>query len=107
MGFFSQLFGAGGGTSLPDNAVVVDVRSPSEFASGHIQGAINIPLDRFSGTIASAVPDKHQPVVLCCLSGGRSGSALSVMKQLGYTQVHNGGGVGSLAMKMSTQLVRK
>jgi phage shock protein E len=107
MGFFSQLFGAGGATPLPDNALVIDVRSAAEFASGHIQGAINIPLDRFSGSIAAAAPDKHQPVVLCCLSGGRSGSALSVMKQLGYTQVHNGGGVGSLAMKMGTQLVRR
>lgn len=106
MGFFSQFFGAGAATALPDNALIIDVRSPAEFASGHIQGAVNIPLDRFAATVLSAVPDKQQPVILCCLSGGRSGSALQMMKQHGYTQVHNGGGVSSLAMKTNCQLVR-
>lgn len=106
MGFFSQFFGGGASTTMPENALIIDVRSPAEFANGHIQGAVNIPLDRLSSAISAAVPDKSQPVVLCCLSGGRSGSALQQMKQLGYTQVHNGGGVGSLSMKLNTQLVR-
>jgi phage shock protein E len=106
MGFFSQFFGLGAAAPLPDNALIIDVRTPSEFAAGHIQGSINIPLDRLSHAIGSKVPDKHQPLVFCCLSGGRSGSALSVMRQCGYTQVHNGGGVGTLAMRMNAQLVR-
>ena len=49
MNWFSRMRGAAepAGAPLPSNALVIDVRSPGEYASGHVQGAINLPLDRF------------------------------------------------------------
>ena len=73
-------------------AIIVDVRSPSEFAQGHVKGAINIPgpsIDK----IATVVPDKDTPLYLHCLSGARSGVAMRALKSMGYTNVTNMGGV--------------
>lgn len=107
MGFFSHFMGASGDKeegSLPDNARLIDVRTHSEFVSGHIDGAFNLPLDRFNHEIHHVVPDKDTPVILYCRSGARSGHALSVMRQMGYHQVHNGGGVGALALRLKKDI---
>ncbi|MCU0832730.1 MAG: rhodanese-like domain-containing protein [Rhizobiaceae bacterium] len=64
---------------------IVDVREPSEFASGHIKGAVNIPLSAFN-------PDrltKARPVVVYCLSGMRSARALGMLQQAGFADVKN------------------
>jgi phage shock protein E len=105
MGLFSNLWSTKA-APLPDGACIIDVRSAAEYASGHIPGALNLPLDQFTASILAVVPDKQQPVILCCLSGGRSGNALQQMKQLGYTQVHNGGGTNALALQLNVELVR-
>ena len=91
---------------LPDNALVIDVRSPGEYASGHVQGAINLPLDRFEQEIRRLAPDKSMPVMMYCLSGGRSGGACQLMQQLGYQQVVNGGSVSAVALKLSRPIER-
>ncbi|NDU85895.1 MAG: rhodanese-like domain-containing protein [Ferrovum sp.] len=91
---------------LPAGARLIDVRTHSEFISGHIEGAINLPLDRLNHDIHHVIPDKSTPVILYCRSGARSGHALSVMHQLGYTQVFNGGSVGGLALRLQKQLKR-
>lgn len=88
------------------DAVLLDVRSPGEFASGHIDGALNVPLDRLAHDIAQAVPDRATPLVLYCQSGGRSGMACQVLRQLGYTQLNNGGGVGALALQLGRPIRR-
>jgi phage shock protein E len=109
MGFFSNLMSAVGGGNvgeLPENGMLIDVRSQGEFISGHIDGAFNLPLDRFNHDIRRVVPHKDTPVILYCRSGARSGHALSVMRQLGYTQVFNGGGVGHLAMRLKKDIRR-
>ena len=71
-------------TSTHTTPLIIDVRSPGEFATGHVRGSVNIPLDRFAQAIAEAVPDKSAPVILCCASGGRSGMACDYMQQMGY-----------------------
>lgn len=70
-------------------AVVVDVRSEAEFASGHAPESINIPLDALSGRLQE-IPDSV-PVVLCCASGTRSAMAKLMLKKRGYKQVYNVG----------------
>jgi rhodanese-related sulfurtransferase len=70
-------------------AKVVDVRTPGEFADGHLENSVNIPLDQFQARMAEI--DPGQPVLLCCASGGRSGMAKQILDRAGYAQVHNAG----------------
>ncbi len=74
---------------LQEGALVVDVRNPDEFNSGHVPGAINIPLGTLSSEVPRRFPDKQQVLLLHCLSGGRSGIAKAQLKRLGYTNVFN------------------
>ena len=62
---------------------VVDVREPVEYASGHIEGAVNHPLSRF---VPSALP-QDKPVVLVCQAGGRSARALGLAHDAGRTDI--------------------
>lgn len=80
-------------------AVIVDVRSKDEFAGGHIKGSINIPVDQLQNNL-SRLKDKNKPIITCCASGMRSGSAKTMLLNNGYTDVHNGGGWGSLNCKI-------
>jgi rhodanese-related sulfurtransferase len=75
-------------------ALLVDVRSAAEFASGNAPGTINIPLQELGNRLAE-IP-KTAPVVLCCASGTRSGMASLVLKKNGYKQVYNVGTWGKL-----------
>lgn len=93
-------------TALPCNTLVIDVRSPGEYASGHVQDAINLPLNRFAQEIERVAPDKNVLVMMYCLSGGRSGGACQLMRQLGYQQVINGGSVGAVALKLNRPIER-
>ncbi|MEY4754226.1 MAG: hypothetical protein RJA44_1901 [Pseudomonadota bacterium] len=88
------------------NPLVLDVRSRGEYAGGHIDGSINLPLDELAQRIGSIAPDPHAPLLLCCQSGMRSGMACQLLAQQGYTQVRNGGGVGLLAMQLGLPIRR-
>ncbi|MCK6610714.1 MAG: rhodanese-like domain-containing protein [Bacteroidia bacterium] len=79
---FAELLAKGG--------VILDVRSKGEFASGHVKGAVNIPVDQLAGNLKK-LKDKNQPIITCCASGMRSASAKGILKQAGYLNVHNGG----------------
>lgn len=75
-------------------AVIVDVRTPQEYAQGHIGGGINIPLGEIS-TFPQHVEDKKTPVYVYCRSGARSASAAQALREMGYTHVTNAGGIMS------------
>lgn len=92
----------------PDPAAeqLIDVRSAGEYAGGHIEGAVNLPLDRLAQDIAHAVPDRAVPLLLYCQSGMRSGMACQLLRQLGYTQIRNGGGVGGLSLQLGRPIRR-
>lgn len=70
-------------------APIVDVRSPAEFAAGHIPGSLNIPLDRLSAGVSRF--GKEQPLIVCCASGMRSGMAKRSLEAAGHGKVVNGG----------------
>ena len=82
-----------------DGAVLLDVRTAEEYRDGHIDGSVNIPLDRISA-VENIVKDKSTPLYVYCLSGGRSGQAVSYLKQMGYTNVKNIGGISSYRGKV-------
>lgn len=75
---------------LKNGAQIIDVRTKGEFQSGHIKGAINIPLQSLESNLNKIKKDK--PVITCCASGMRSASAKGILKSNGFKEVHNGGG---------------
>jgi phage shock protein E len=89
-----------------NDAVLVDVRSPSEYATGHVQGAVNLPLDRLSSDALALLPDKSAPLVLYCVSGARSEMAAQWLRQAGYTRVTNGLSAGSVALQSGRSIQR-
>ncbi|MFD3005481.1 rhodanese-like domain-containing protein [Thermus tengchongensis] len=73
--------------ALESGAVVVDVRTPQEFAEGHVPGAINLPVENVAQW-ADTLP-KDKPVYLYCRSGNRSRQAAEYLKKKGYTNLYN------------------
>ena len=107
MSFFSNLLGVFTGApaeAIPPNALLIDVRSRSEFASGHIEGAMNVPLESVSNDVRRIAPDPLAPVVVYCRSGMRSSQARSILHGMGYQQVINGGSVSALAARMHREI---
>ncbi len=84
-------------TLLREGATVVDVRTAGEFASGHLPGAINIPLDSIETKLPARIPDRNQTILLHCQTGMRSGMAAKKLRALGYNNVHNIGGYARAA----------
>lgn len=98
MGFFSNLFSSKPAVDFSElvrnGALIVDVRTPGEFAQGHIKGAVNIPLDAIRSRVAE-LKAKNKPVITCCRSGARSGSAKTILTEAGV-ECYNGGAWDSL-----------
>jgi phage shock protein E len=76
---------------LRDGALLVEVRSPGEFAAGSVKGAINVPLSELPDAMARHCPDKNRVLLLHCQRGGRSGIAALKLRSAGYTRVLNVG----------------
>ncbi len=93
MGFFSALFGKSDNSALTaaikNGAFLVDVRTPGEFASGSVKGAVNIPLDLVSNQLSKFKGKKN--IVVFCRSGSRSSQAKRILEQNGIQNVINGG----------------
>jgi phage shock protein E len=109
MGFFGRLFASGSAVvpeALPDPAILIDVRSPAEFAAGHIRDAISLPLICLSQDIGGVVADRTVSVIVYCQSGARSASARQQLLDLGYRHVVNGGGLHVLALRMNREIFR-
>lgn len=78
---------------INQGATIIDVRSKTEFEGGHLRNSVNIPLDSLPKQIGGM--DKDKPIITCCASGIRSGSAKRMLKAQGF-EVVNGGGWLSL-----------
>ncbi len=74
-------------------AVLVDVRTPEEYAAGYIAGSILIPDYELSAKAPKMLPDKNTPVVVYCRSGNRSRSSVQWLLKQGYTTVYDLGGI--------------
>jgi rhodanese-related sulfurtransferase len=74
---------------------IIDVRTPQEYRMGHIQQAVNIPLELISKN-ADKIRKIGKPVITCCQSGARSGRAARRLRRKGIPEVVNGGGWVSL-----------
>jgi rhodanese-related sulfurtransferase len=74
---------------IKSGAVIVDVRTAQEFASGHVKGSINIPLNMLPEKMKQL--PKNKPIITCCASGMRSATAKNILQQQGFAEVYNGG----------------
>ncbi len=74
---------------IKEGAFLVDVRTPGEFAEGHVNGSVNIPLDQIDSQLEK-FKEKEQ-IIVFCRSGARSGQAKLILEQNGFTNVTNGG----------------
>lgn len=79
---------------IQEGAIVIDVRTPGEFQSGHVKGSKNIPLNKV-GQQVEKIKKWNKPVITCCASGMRSGSAASILKRQGI-EAYNGGSWNSV-----------
>ena len=77
-----------------EGAVLLDVRMPGEYKDGHIPGSINVPLQNIS-SIVNVVRDRNTVLYVYCYSGSRSNAAVRALKQLGYNNAKNIGGIAS------------
>ena len=71
--------------------LIIDVREPEEYQSGHVEGALNIPAsDLLNKTDKLDGVEKDTPIVVYCRSGARSNVAMQFLKQMGFTDITNG-----------------
>lgn len=91
--FLKKLFGGGSSEDLAAliqaGAYLVDVRSKAEFASGHVKGSVNLPLDTLAANLGKLKGKDN--IIVFCRSGNRSSMAKSLLEQNGFKNVVNGG----------------
>jgi len=96
---------AGEPTDLAEGTVIIDVRTPEEFATGHLEGALNINVQ--SPDFAAQVNqlDPEASYYIYCRSGNRSGQAISQMSNMGFSNMTNGGGVAEASSDSGIPIV--
>ena len=80
-------------------AVLLDVRSPQEYREGHIPGSQNVPLQQLD-KVEEVTENKDTILYVYCRSGARSRQAVSLLNHMGYTNVHNIGGIAAYSGKV-------
>ncbi len=82
--------------------VIIDVREPFEFESGHVDGALNIPpAELMAGTHKLDDVAKDTKIIVYCRSGSRSNSSIQILKQMGFTNLINGINAGHVTKNFS------
>jgi phage shock protein E len=85
---------------IGSGAVVIDVRTPDEYAEGHVPNAVNIPVQEMSSRLDDVAKlvanDRARPIVVYCARGGRAATAKEQLDAAGYAHVVNGGGFDDL-----------
>jgi phage shock protein E len=79
----------------------IDVRTAEEFSAGHVDGAVNIPYEEIVDRIGEVTSDKDSSVYLYCRSGRRSGIAMNALREAGYRNTVNIGGLEEAGRKAS------
>ena len=88
------------------NPIIIDVRTPGEFKTGAVTGAVNIPLDELEKRYSELGINHSRDITVYCASGARSAYAQNVLKQFGYSNVKNGGGIAAMiALQKNNQPV--
>lgn len=76
---------------MSSNKIIIDVREPYEYQSGHVDGAINIPpASLMAGAVELNDVAKDTEIIVYCISGSRSAASIQILKQMGFTNLTNG-----------------
>ena len=106
--FFKNLLGTGPRLNVEEllskGAIIIDVRTETEFRAGHIEGSINIPLNKLPKNISKL--KKNKPIITCCASGVRSSTAKNILINNGFAEVYNGGSWWRLSQKLNKRMIR-
>ena len=79
-----------------EEVLILDVREQNEYDSGHIPGAVLLPVGTIDkDTAAQVIPEKETTVLVYCRSGNRSKTASSTLAELGYTNIYEFGGINT------------
>ena len=89
--------------NLRMDATIIDVRTIAEYSAGHIDGAINVPVEQLEAGIAQ-VPGlkKNAQILVYCHSGRRSAIAKGALEKLGFQKIHDGGGMEPLRKNLKS-----
>ena len=83
--------------------IILDVRTPAEYESGHIPNAVNVPNETIGQSEIDELPDKDQLILVYCRSGNRSKQASSKLAALGYTNIVEFGGINAWPGEIITE----
>lgn len=93
MNWIKKALGAGDAETarvyIEQGSTVIDVRTKAEYSQGHLEGSINIPLNEIGSKITE-IKKMKQPIVTCCRSGARSGTAARMLKDTGIEALNGG-----------------
>ena len=92
--------------SIKSHSVLIDVRTLEEWKSGHLKGAIHIPLNIISEDINKFVKSHNEEVLLYCRSGNRSGKAKNILDSLGYSNTINLGGITDASKLEKLEIIK-
>jgi rhodanese-related sulfurtransferase len=87
-------------------AMVLDVRSAGEYAGGHAEGAVHVPVKQVSARMPTIQPDKDQQIIVYCAVGVRAADAEKQLRSLGYTKILNAKTPEAVAKAMGKELVK-
>ncbi len=88
-----------------EGMVILDVRSTGEYASGHVEGAINLPVDELD-RISTILPDKERQIIVHCAAGVRSARATKTLQGMGYKNILDAQTPQAVAKAMGKKLVK-
>jgi phage shock protein E len=86
--------------------LILDVRTPEEYAAGHVAGTVHIPLDQLEQRWQELAEYRDQPIIVYCRTGRRSAVAIDLLATKGFSRLENGGGVSQMArrgLRMSSE----
>lgn len=105
IGTTAALAGCSTSTPLAQGTVVLDVRTPAEFAAGHLEGAVNIDVQASTFATKISKLDKMVPYFVYCHSGNRAAQAITTMKAAGFTNLTNGMGIDAASQTSGLKIV--
>ena len=95
-----------GAATISGETVVLDVRTPVEFAEGHLDGAVNIDVQAADFAARAAELPTDSEIVVYCRSGNRSAAAVATLRDLGFTDLTDLGGMADAATATGLDVVR-